>query len=325
VYAAACQGQVDSIRVLQELGANVNTPSPKGATPVFVAAREGHVNSIGALVELGADVNIPSKTGTTPAHVAVQQGHLSVIMALMKARCNIDSTTPDGCSSLTIAVDRGFRNISTFLVNMGADVKQCLQHSVPPHVDHIRELMSQFCDNINLIYDDNGGNFQVKCALLSLSKLMVSAFPGIHDGAAGATDDRRLFETNIAIRLRRELSNDVINRMQEMGYVLKRRLVRIAWRVYQSSLLLDGDRVSVETKTMRYVKMVCFLFDLTMLGDVLALRMTCKSNSERQRFPVCYLGYRELEAHLIEEFVAHASSRLVSTDVIYAVVQIHSS
>ena len=78
-------------------------------------------------------------------------------------------------------------------------------------------------------------------------------------------------------------------------------------------------------KARRYTELVCVLFDLPMLGDVLSLRLTCKSNNERRRFPVCYVEYRELEANLIEEWVAYGSSRFVSTDVIFAVMAIHNS
>jgi len=94
-------------------------------------------------------------------------------------------------------------------------------------------------------------------------------------------------------------------------------------RVYQSSLLLDGDRVSESVKARWYLELVCLLFDLGMLGDVAALRMTCKSNSERRRFPVCFIVYQELEANMIEECVGYASSRFVSTDVLHAVMTIH--
>ena len=98
----------------------------------------------------------------------------------------------------------------------------------------------------------------------------------------------------------------------------------MAWRVYQSSLLLDGDRITLAVKARRYMELVCLLFDSAMLGDVLALRMTCKSNSERRRFPVCFVTYQELEANIIEECVAYGSSRFVSTDVLHAVLAIHN-
>ena len=101
----------------------------------------------------------------------------------------------------------------------------------------------------------------------------------------------------------------------------------IAWRVYQASLLLDGDRITLPAKARRYMELACFLFDLGMLRDVWALRMTCTSNSERRRFPIyCSTPfYQELEANIIEECVAYgSSSRFVSTSVIYAVMAIHS-
>jgi hypothetical protein len=76
----------------------------------------------------------------------------------------------------------------------------------------------------------------------------------------------------------------------------------------------------------RYTELVCFLIDLIMLGGVLFLRMTCKSNNERRRFPVCCTSYRELEANIIiEMFIAYECYRFVSTDIMYAVMTMHST
>jgi ankyrin repeat protein len=51
---AAKKGHVDVIKALVDSGANVNTPSNEGATPVYIAAAKGHVDTIKALVGLGA-------------------------------------------------------------------------------------------------------------------------------------------------------------------------------------------------------------------------------------------------------------------------------
>jgi hypothetical protein len=157
------------------------------------------------------------------------------------------------------------------------------------------------------------------CSLFSLTKLLSSVvFP---DDNTASHDACQFLETNVALSLRHLLSNEAIEHMQKATpYVLKRRLVRVAYRVYQSTLLLDGDRVSAAAQARRYVELVCFLFDLDMLGDVLALRMTCKSNNERRRFPVCYVAYGELEANIVEEWLGYGSCRLVPTDVIRAVM-----
>ena len=164
--------------------------------------------------------------------------------------------------------------------------------------------------------------------MFSLTKLMSSVL--LDEGDSDTVTERRvadklLLETNIARSMREHTHTKVIVQMQATGYVLRRRLVRIAWRVYQSSLLLDGDRVSESVKARRYLELVCLLFDVGMLRDVAALRMTCKSNNERRRFPVCFVTYQELEANMIEECVGYASSRFVSTDIIYAVMAIHNS
>ena len=139
------------------------------------------------------------------------------------------------------------------------------------------------------------------------------------------TSEDGMFEIAIANSLQQHMPIAVITQMQDTCYVLRRRLVRIAWRVYQASLLLDGDRITLPAKARRYMELACFLFDLGMLRDVWALRMTCLSNSERRRFPIyCNTPfYQELEANIIEECVAYGSSRFVSTSVIHAVMAIH--
>lgn len=61
-----------------------------------------------------------------------------------------------------------------------------------------------------------------------------------------------------------------------------------------------------------------------MLSDVLSLRLTCKSNNERRRFPVYgEESYHELEANVVEEWLGFGSCRFVSSDVIYGAMLMH--
>jgi ankyrin repeat protein len=48
-------GHVDAVRVLVEVGAEVEASAADGATPLHVAANHGHVAVVKTLVELGAD------------------------------------------------------------------------------------------------------------------------------------------------------------------------------------------------------------------------------------------------------------------------------
>jgi len=166
-------------------------------------------------------------------------------------------------------------------------------------------------------------NIKAACPAFSLCNLMSNFSYLDHE----KTDTRNniVLVINFAIRMCHMRSSAVILHMQDMPYVLRRRLVRMAHGVYQSSLQLDGERLTEEAKASRYTELVCFLLDASILRDVLALRLTCKSNNERRRFPVCFVTYRELEANIIEEWLvcSGCSSRFVSSGVMCHAVAMH--
>jgi hypothetical protein len=270
-------------------------------------------------------VNTAHNDGATPVYIAAQQGQKDAIRLLVEFRADIDVFLFPGENALTVSVIYDHIDASTFLVNIGANVSYCCEGG-----GHIQQMFTQLLDSVGLVNNANSctETKYVRYALFSLTKLMSSVMLDDDDNGSDNVKeeiiaDKLLLETNIARNMIDHIPSEVIVQMQEACYVLKRRLVRIAWRVYQSSLLLDGDRVSVSVKARRYLEVVCLLFDLSLLGDVAALRMTCKSNNERRRFPVCFVTYQELEANIIEENVGYASSRFVSTDIIHAVMAIH--
>ena len=342
LYCAAEEGHVAAARTLLELGGNVYDADCEGITPLHVASKEGHVEVIDLLVEFGSDVNSRDIfSDFTPMHYAVRSGQVESIRALFKHGAGIGNTLTiameDDQNILTVAVEHDRLDVCAFLVNTGVEVMPCLTALTPrnPHViDYIRAMVTQLWESIGLVNTtsiDNPEEVEMKAryALFSLTKLMSSVIfvdiaPG-NENNGGDDGHKTLLETNIASHMRDLLSNAVLKQIYEMRYGLKRRLVRIAWRVYQSSLLLDSDRISVSAKARRYLEVVCLLFDSTMLSDVLSLRMTCKSNHERRRFPVYFGCYHELEANLIEEWIGgYGSSRFVSTDILHAVIAIHS-
>ena len=51
-------GISDVLRVLKELGANLNTPMNDGVTPIFIAAENGHIEAVRLLIESGVDINL---------------------------------------------------------------------------------------------------------------------------------------------------------------------------------------------------------------------------------------------------------------------------
>jgi len=57
---ATRSAQIETMKYLLEIGANVNCRDLKGSTPLFQAAKHGHVESTELLLANGADIKIPS-------------------------------------------------------------------------------------------------------------------------------------------------------------------------------------------------------------------------------------------------------------------------
>ena len=73
------------VRLLHELGADVNIVSNNGFTALHDAALNGHIAVVRLLHELGAHMNIADNDGLTALQIAVTKGHQDVIQFLENA------------------------------------------------------------------------------------------------------------------------------------------------------------------------------------------------------------------------------------------------
>ena len=108
VHTAARQGEVDVIRVLGELGADVNIPDEVGATPVYVDAQNGHYEAIRSLFKLGVHLNTPTNDGSTPVFMAAQKGHYEAIRGLFKLGTNLNTPQNNGATPPNKVITKRF-------------------------------------------------------------------------------------------------------------------------------------------------------------------------------------------------------------------------
>jgi ankyrin repeat protein len=378
LHVAAAANQLDVVLVLTELGADVHGTTFTGSTPLHLAAQEGHAAVIRALVQVGADVDATDDKACTAAHVAAALGHVDVLSAIIDMRGDVEILNGNGRSPLMTAAAGNHRGAFLTLVDAGVDVRQCYfsqDQSVAAFTAEIKTMVddnswshsfshiilcgidaapaSLMClESLIPSHASSAGN----CCVFSLAKLIFMTYKtcirGLQNEDSDITSIGAVNESELTLLLLREgspsclrrlLRDESLERLQNVAFGIRRRLVRVACiahvrkddsHIGVNVVRQDGCRwnqygeyvrgLNANAKLTHFVEIVTLFLDSDMLRDVLALRLTCKSNSERRRFPVlCLSCYVELESNLIEEWLSHGVTRFLSTNVIHGALVLH--
>jgi ankyrin repeat protein len=123
---AATENHADAVKVLVELGADIDLQSrrlefpdfvfqtagmiyavqPVGEwTPLMYAARDGAVDAVRALADSGAELNLTDPVGTTALTLAILNGHFDAAVALLKKGADPNVADKNGMTPLYAAVD----------------------------------------------------------------------------------------------------------------------------------------------------------------------------------------------------------------------------
>ena len=119
---SACQFQKGNIiKILMELGANVNETNDLGDTPLIVACRHQKGDVVKMLLESGASPNAVNMNGDTPLTMACISQNEEIMGILIELAGGIERFNKEGNNSLMIAFRYRDIEISLFLIEKGAD------------------------------------------------------------------------------------------------------------------------------------------------------------------------------------------------------------
>jgi len=164
------------VKVLVELGANVNARSkklefpdfvfktagmiyavqPVGSwTPLMYAARDGAIDAVRALAAGGADLNLVDPDGTTALTLAIINGHFDTAVALLEKGADPNVPDKSGMTALYAAVD--MNTIQTVwgrpmplledAVDPVAMVRSLLAHRANPNLQLKRPIIGRHTRN----------------------------------------------------------------------------------------------------------------------------------------------------------------------------------
>jgi len=125
MHYAALRGHLDVVKILIQLGVDVDSRNHNGWTPLYGAVNNGYPDVIKALVESGADVNAKDENGEIPIHIAVFKDYPDVVKVLIELGADINGKKNNGETPLHEATYWSHPNeieIIRILVEFGADV-----------------------------------------------------------------------------------------------------------------------------------------------------------------------------------------------------------
>ncbi len=158
---AASDGNSEEVRLLIAQGANVNTVTNIGITPLHLAAENGHTEAVGVLIDKGAGVNAVDKYGKTPLHSAARKGHTETVKELIAKGANVNAVNKNGYTPLHYAARKGHTGIVQELIAQGANVNCKGTYEQSPlhlaarkgHTGIVQELIAEGAD-VNAVDED---------------------------------------------------------------------------------------------------------------------------------------------------------------------------
>ena len=125
LYIACQQNNLECARLLLEQGADTELrDSLMGRTPLYSAAGKGHTEVAVMLIEeFGADVNAQSHSnGAAPLHMAACDGHTEIVRSILEAVGDVDIKDESGLVPTHAAAQHGHIDSLRLLIKHGADV-----------------------------------------------------------------------------------------------------------------------------------------------------------------------------------------------------------
>jgi ankyrin repeat protein len=120
LHYAALYGNVESVRILLERGADVNARNKSEATPLIYGAY--NFEKARLLVEKGADVNARSAKGMTPLMIAVSvYGNTATARYLIGKGADVNAIGPQGSDALQTSAQKADVDTLRLLLEKGAD------------------------------------------------------------------------------------------------------------------------------------------------------------------------------------------------------------
>ena len=179
---AAHLGFADIVQLLIDGGAALDHHASNGWTPLHSC--HPHAETTHVLLENGADVNSVTKLGATPLFLAACSGVFDVVKTLLSYSPDLEPTLADGASALVGGIRSGNAEVVRLLLEAGANINHQsernrfpLQFAVERNMVDVLRVLMEYSPRLDLVDDD--GDTALHCinsnTSIEVVKILVNA------------------------------------------------------------------------------------------------------------------------------------------------------
>ncbi|UCF04055.1 MAG: ankyrin repeat domain-containing protein [bacterium] len=117
---AAYEGKLGACEYLLEKGSDFDYQDTRGNTPLLFAARQNHPEVVKLLIEKGATVEVKGNNGATPLYHAAARGNFEILKMLEVEGAAIGTADDNGLVPVLAALNGGHREVVEYLISKGA-------------------------------------------------------------------------------------------------------------------------------------------------------------------------------------------------------------
>ncbi|VDI79532.1 Hypothetical predicted protein [Mytilus galloprovincialis] len=169
ILIVARHGYFALVKMLIDMGLNVNICDTKGRTPLFFASYGGHRDITKLLLKHHANAKICDKKERSPLYIASVRGFAEIVALLLKEGV-MNISTINGVPPLYIATVFGNTDIVKLYLENGFDANVQTKHKQTPiyaacylnHVDIVKLLLNVNC-NTNICTESSESPLLVAC------------------------------------------------------------------------------------------------------------------------------------------------------------------
>jgi ankyrin repeat protein len=155
---ASSKGYVSEIERLIGLGADVNTESMAGVTPLIFAVINNELEAVRTILKYDPDLDKITSSYETPLIIAVKNNNFQICETLIRAGADVDLPDGNGASPLHYASINGYSEITDLLLYYNASIDQKSDEGITPLLTAIMAGYPTIAD----LLIQNGANMEAR-------------------------------------------------------------------------------------------------------------------------------------------------------------------